>query len=291
MEDWLQTVPALQGRPVTREPLTGGMTNRNYLLKAGPDWFVLRVPGENSALLGIDRSVEHASALAAFHAGIAPEVVAVRPGHLAMLTRFVPGRALTEADLRSPAVLARAVQALRRFHDGPGGGGAFSPFATIRRYHSLALAHGVRLPPELGPALATLARLEQALGSPGRPAPCHNDLLASNFIQLGQSILILDWEYAGVGDVFFDLANLAANNLFTENEESLLLELYLGQVQEADRLRLRLLRAVSDLREALWGFLQIGLSRLEFDYGSYAARHLDRFMVATARLAGDLNRS
>ncbi len=91
-------------------------------------------------------------------------------------------------------------------------------------------------------------------------------------------IWILDSEYGGVGDVFFDLANLAANGLFDDEQERQLLTLYFGKVRSADLRRLRLMRLASDMREAMWGFLQTRISKLNFDYQTYARRHLKRFL-------------
>jgi thiamine kinase-like enzyme len=144
----------------------------------------------------------------------------------------------------------------------------------------LARQRGVALPAEVGRALETLAKIESAVGVPARVAPCHNDLLAANFLQDENRIWILDWEYAGVGDVFFDLANLAASNGFDDADEQLLLQFYFGEALPADLARLRLLRLASDLREAMWGFVQLGISRLNFDYREYALLHLQRFLAA-----------
>jgi hypothetical protein len=81
-----------------------------------------------------------------------------------------------------------------------------------------------------------------------------------------------------MGDRFFDLGNLAVNNQFDAEHESRLLELYFGIVRPEDHRRLRLMRRASDMREALWGFLQSGISTLDVDYVAYGTRHLDRFL-------------
>jgi thiamine kinase-like enzyme len=177
----------------------------------------------------------------------------------------------------------KLVTSLRCFHNGPGGGASFSVFETIRRYWALAEKCGVSLPDEIGPALQTLAKIESAVGPPRTVAPCHNDLLSANFVEDESKVWILDWEYAGVGDVFFDLANLAANNGFELADEEMLLRIYFGKMLPADMARLRLLRLASDLREALWGFLQVGISRLDFDFRAYALQHLHRFLIAATR--------
>ena len=276
----LDAIPRLRGKKLAVAPLEGGLTNRNYSVTCGRSRYALRLAGASSEQLGIDRATECACAQAAARAGAGPEVIAHVPEHDALLCRFVPGGTLSPEDVRSPATLPRVVAALRRCHDSPGGGGRFNAFNTVRSYHALARKFKVRFPRELSHALREMDRLEAGIAPPERLRPCHNDLLPANFILHRGKVFILDWEYAGEGDVFFDLANLAANSLFTPEDEHRLLEIYFGGARPADAARLRQMRRVSDLREALWGFLQCGISTLDFDYRSYAAQYLHRFLEA-----------
>jgi thiamine kinase-like enzyme len=110
--------------------------------------------------------------------------------------------------------------------------------------------------------------------------PCHNDLLNANFLDDG-AIRIVDWEYAGMGDRFFDLANLSVNHGFSVEDDRRLLAAYFGVERETDVAALRLMRFMSDFREAMWGVLQSGISDLDFDFKGYAAKHFTR-MLATA---------
>jgi thiamine kinase-like enzyme len=279
----IQQVPGLRDRSITVMPLGGGLTNHNYRLDTDAESFVLRVPGRDTALLGIDRACEAACSRAAAALGIGPEVIAFLPGHGALVRRFAPGRTLAGADLQQPATLRRVAEVLHRYHDGPPGAGQFSPFDTVRRYHALAVERQVVFPDSLGRALELMAGLEAKLQTDDLPCPCHNDLLPANFIDDGATISIIDWEYGGMGDGFFDLGNLAVNAEFGDQHERLLLELYFGETRQADLRRLRLMRLASDLREAMWGFLQSALSTLDTDYVAYGRKHLDRFLEATAR--------
>ena len=274
----IQLIPELRGRSLTVSPLGGGLTNRNYHIDAGGESYVLRVAGENTALLGIDRASEVACSRAAAELGIGPEVVAYLPEHEAMLRRFVPGRVLTVEDVQEPAALRRVVGALRRYHDGPSGAGSFSPFATVRNYHALARERQVGFPCDLERARERLAGIQRELQRDDPPCPCHNDLLAGNFIDDGSSVRIIDWEYGGMGDRFFDLGNLAANNEFDDAHERALLTLYFGEVRPDRLRRLRLMRLASDMREAMWGFLQAAISTLDIDYLAYGQKHLERFL-------------
>ncbi len=276
----IQLIPQLRGRSLTPSLLAGGLTNRNYRLDADGESYVLRLAGANTALLGIDRAAEVACARRAADLGLGPQVLAYLPERDVIVTRFVPGRVLTVEDVQQPAVLRRVVEALRRYHDGPPCAGRFSPFAVVRNYHELARERHVIFPNELQGALEFLAHIERQLQATEPPSPCHNDLLAGNFIDDGAAVRIIDWEYGGMGDRFFDLGNLAVNNEFDEPQELSLLALYFGEVRSEHLRRLRLMRLASDLREAFWGFLQSAISTLDIDYLDYGRKHLRRFMIS-----------
>jgi len=277
-------IPQLRGRKVVVEPLGGGLTNRNFHIECGRERFVLRIAGENSGQLGINRRVEYACAQAAFAAGIGPEVVAFFPRRRAMVSRFVPGKVLAGRDVRQPGILRRVVESLRRYHEGPVGKGTFSVFKTVRKYYADAAKPTNPFPPEIDAAWEILARVEREAGTPDRLRPCHNDLLPANFVHHRGRVWILDWEYAGAGDLFFDLGNLAANGSFKREDEIRLLKLYFGKTRAVDLRRLQLMRLASDMREAMWGFLQMQISKLEFDYQTYALDHLDRFLKRAGRM-------
>lgn len=281
IERLLESIPSLRGKRRTIAPLPGGITNRNFLVTAAGESLVVRVPGSKTELLGIDRTREHACTLMAMHAGIGPEVIAFLPEHALQVTRFVQGRVLEPADCQQPDILGRVAEAVRRCHTAPPVPGVFCAFDVIRGYAGIALDHGVRLPAELSSALDELAALQAELPSGEPLVPCHNDLLPSNLIDDGAAVRIIDWEYAAMGDRFFDLGNLAENNAFGPTLEEELLTLYFGDCDAEKRRRLRLMRRVSALREALWGFAQAGISSLDFDFMGYGTAHLARFFDGT----------
>ncbi|HET8785021.1 MAG TPA: phosphotransferase, partial [Candidatus Limnocylindrales bacterium] len=129
-------------------------------------------------------------------------------------------------------------------------------------------------------------RIELAfLTAPVERRPCHNDLLNANFIDDGQRIRIVDWEYAGMGDPFFDLGNFSINHELDADADAALLEAYAGEVRPADLARITLMRVVSDFREAMWGVLQQGISTLDVDFVAYAADHFDRLLTVASRPA------
>jgi thiamine kinase-like enzyme len=271
-------VPLLRGRERVVTPLRGGITNQNYRIDTGGESYVLRVAGENTGFLGIDRAVEYACSLVAADLDVGAEVIAFLPEHDALLTRFVPGHLLASSDIRTLPTMRRIVDALRRYHASAPGVGSFSPFAVVRDYYALAWNRQVAFPPSIGEAMDRMNRIEATLETDEPLCPCHNDLLATNLIDDGSAVRIIDWEYAGMGDRWFDLGNLAANNEFDGVQERTLLELYFGEARAEDLYRLRLMRLASDLRESLWGFLQAGVSSLDYEFLEYGRTHLDRFL-------------
>lgn len=280
----LDSVPTLRGQERFVTPLRGGIANRDYLVDTSNKSFVLCIGSDNTELLGIDRSVEYACSLAAAKLGVGTEVIDFLPEFRSIVKGFAPGRLLRPSDVQEPTVLARIVEALRRYHDGPAGAGIFSPFAVVHDYYALAWNRQAAFPPIIGEAMIRLAHIEAMLDSDITPCPCHNDLLSSNLVDDGRTIRLIDWEYAGMGDRIFDLGNLAANNDFDRAHERLLLELYFGEVDPSQLQKLRLMRLVSDLRESMWGFLQAGISRLDYEFLHYGRTHLDRFLTGSAAM-------
>lgn len=284
IEHLLRQIPGWDAANAVVTPLVGGITNQNYRVDVHGEAFVLRIGGKGTHLLGIDRGHESICTALAAQVGVGAEVVHFLPAEDVLVTRFIVGSVLTPETAAQPAMLQRIVASMQRYHAGPAFPGSFSPFATVRAYHTLAVEHGVSFPDTLPQVFALMARIEEAIGTPLRLTPCHNDLLASNFIDDGQVIRILDWEYAGMGDVFFDLGNFAVNQSLDDERCALLLREYFGEARQADLAHLHLMRLASDLRESFWGFLQLGISELDFDYREYAQHHLNRFLHNAATL-------
>src|SRR6187551_14365 len=278
----MQRVPELAGHALTLTALSGGITNRNFLVAVAdvPERYVIRLAGNDTHLLGISREVEHAATVAAAGVGVGPEVTAfIRPeGYL--VTRFIVGSPVSDEAVHEPATLRRVADSLRRVHDGPAIPGLFVPLRIVEAYRALALARGVRIPDEYELAAAIGRRIELAcLAAPIELRPCHNDLLNANFIDDGVRIRIVDWEYAGMGDPYFDLGNFSINHELTPDDDAALLAEYHGSVPPDRMARLVLMRVVSDFREAMWGVLQQGISTLDVDFVAYAAEHFDRLLA------------
>ena len=262
--------------------ISGGITNQNYKLETQNGVFMLRIAGERSELLGIDRANEFSSSQRAHAVGVGTEPIVYLESHAAILSRFIPN-AVTLEPQSATLRLERIVPRLRAFHDAPKSSARFNPFETVQNYHRLALEHGVKFPSDLPSILEQMMRIETTLQPHARECPCHNDLLPANFLDDGSRIWIIDWEYAGNGNPFFDLGNLAVNLELDEAGCERLLEMYFGKSDSKLEAQLHLMRFASDLREAFWGFLQSGISTLEFDFVEYGNKHLERFRMNAAR--------
>jgi thiamine kinase-like enzyme len=260
-DELIDRVPGWAGRAHTIEPLDGGITNRNYRVTLDGESFVVRAPGENTQLLGIDRRHEEQAARQAAGLGVSPEVVAFVEPEGSLVTRFVAGRVAEPAALRSPPLLAEAAALLRVVHGGP-------PIAAVFDWY--------RVPQDYASA---------AGARPEAPCPCHNDLLAANFLVADDDggLRLVDWEYAGMNDRYFDLGNFAVNNELDADDDVALVEAYFGAVTARRLARLRLMKVISDLREAMWGVVQAGVSTLDVDFLAYAGKHFDRLLENAAQ--------
>jgi thiamine kinase-like enzyme len=275
--------PSLGAAAAPPVPLDGGITNRNYRVRFGARDCVLRLPGKDTALLGINREAERAAGAAAAALGIAPAVAA--GDDECLVTEFLAGGPVDPDALRgAPQSVALA---LRRFHDcGLQLPTRFWVPDLLDDYAVIVRERGGSLPDSYAQARVLAGRIAAAMPL-SDPVPCHNDLLPGNLLKLDappQAIVLVDWEYAGMGHRLFDLGNLAVNNEFDEAAERLLLEGYFGAPPGPQQLaELALMRIMSDAREAAWGVVQGTISELEFDFEEYASDHFARL----TRAAGD----
>lgn len=262
--------------PHTIDVLGGGITNHNVKVTfEDGSQYVVRIVGENTGLLGIDRMVEYEASLAAAAVGVGPQVFAFVEPEGFLVTRFIDGVTVPIESMQQPETIRRVAHALRAIHAGPSLPARFDSFEIVESYRSIAFSKGVELPPAYATARQVARQIEEARGAvPERP--CHNDLLNANFIDDGGRIRIVDWEYAGMGDIFFDFANFSINHSLDEQGRRLLLEAYFGTVRADQERALTLMRYMSDFREAMWGVVQSAVSSLDFDFAGYATEHFER---------------
>ena len=284
IEQILQRIPslALKENPVITE-LTGGITNKNYKITVDGESFVLRMGGNETKYLGIDREVEYECSRLAAQVGVAPEPIAFIAPEGFILARFISGKGIAAEEIGNEVNIPRVVESLKLYHAIEFFPGSFSPFRVAEEYAKTARSFNVKLPDKIDWYLEKAGEIETAMYGRGplTPRPCHNDLLNANFIDDGTSLRILDWEYAGMGDIFFDLGNFAVQHEFSAEQDENLLRAYFGTPTDSQRAHQKLMKTMSDLREAMWAQVQIGVSQLEFDYAGYGQKYFERFEVHT----------
>ncbi len=277
-QDRIASLPCWQGE-IDIAPLSGGMTNVNFKVRDDSGDYVVRF-GEDDPIHLISRRNEIACCKAAHAAGLSPELIYHETGIL--VARFIEGQVYAEADVREAQKLNRIIDLLRRFHhEMPTRFDQvpvmFWVFQVLRHYHNLLTrgdsAHKTRLP-----ELAAITReLETAVG-PVEIVFGHNDLLAANFIDDGEKIWLIDFDYAGFNSPLFDLSNLASNNELEAEQEQQMLEQYFGSESNATRLAsYHAMKCASLLRETMWSMVSELYSRVEMDFAEYTVKNLQRF--------------
>lgn len=268
-----QSMPQWRQAALTIEPLQGGITNRNFVITALGTRHVLRLPGERTELLGIDRANEAQAAWRAAALGIGPPVLGELPGAHTLITELIPG-----SHLQGDAFVQRlpeVVDLLRRWHTGAPLPGIFPIHRIVERHVRDAAANGVS-PPAQWPLLHRASlRIEAALAKASRPlVPCHNDLLGANLLFDQSRVWLLDYEYAGMNDAFFDLANLSVNAEFDAGTDERMLQRYFGVAHKTAWARLQLMKVMSEMREGMWGLVQQAISTLDTDFKAYCGERL-----------------
>ena len=313
METTLQQIIArvpewASAQSIQTSVLMGGITNQNYRVDVDGTSFVVRVTGKDSELLGINRQHEYECSVIAAETGVAPEVLHFFPDLGSIVTRFIDGHKIPPNAMGTRENIARVATAVRRLHRARPYPGAFSPFRAVQEYRRNAERLGAPMPSDIDELFRWVNQIEatvnvcrdrmvrralhahhagwsaESILSLSQDVSCHNDLLNENFLDDG-NIRIIDFEYAAMGDPFFDLGNFAAHHQFDGEQDAWLIESYFGagrdvalqRLYDESFARLQLMKTVSDLREALWGVVQIKLSSLDFDYRAYADEFFGRY--------------
>jgi thiamine kinase-like enzyme len=274
----LAGVPSLAGTPREIVALPGGLTNRNFKVTTPDGVFVARVFADGGELLAIDREHEYRNSVLAAAAGVGAPVVEYRPQDGVLVLGFVEGRTLTSADVAEPAMLTRIAAACRTLHGAGRFAGDFDMFAVQAGYYATAREAGMPVPAgydELMPAFAAAGRALAA--SAEGTVPCNNDLLAANFIDDGERIWLIDYEYSGNNDPCFELGNIAGECRLDDDALAALVTAYYGSVRPSRIARARLFSLVARYGWTLWGAIQHASSPLDFDFWAWA---MERFEAA-----------
>ena len=279
----LAHVPSLAGAQQF-SPLPGGLTNQNFRVTTPRGSFVARMWSDGGGLLGINRDHEYRNSVLAAEAGVGAPVIEYRPQDRVLVLGFVDGKTLGNADIGKPEMIPRIAGACRALHRAGEFAGDFDMFEIQARYYAVAKAAGMRIPAgyeDLMPAFAD-ARTALAVRDEGR-VPCNNDLLAANFIDDGDQIWLIDYEYAGNNDPCFELGNIAGECGLSADALAALVTAYYGRARRSRIARAELFGLVARYGWTLWGVIQHASSELDFDFWSWA---MERFEAAAAGFTG-----
>lgn len=273
----LEQVACLSAQPRTVEVLEGGLTNFNFKVSTPERTAVVRLSSSDSDLLSIDRDAEHVNSRRAAESGAAPAVLDHLPDHNALVVAWVEGRTLVPADLRDERMLVRVAATCRLLHSGPRFVGDFDMFDVQRRYLAIVQDRGFRLPSRYLDLLPEVDRIAEALAVRREGAvPCNNDLLAANFIDDGERLWVIDYEYAGNGDACFELGNICSESKLSPGQLEVLVDTYYGTHLRHKVARARLLGLMSNYGWTLWASIQDAVSPIDFAFWSWGMEKYER---------------
>ena len=275
IEDW-------KGKEIAIQPLSGGLTNSNFkVIVDGTPYFV-RVPGANTELLAIDRKNEHFNASAAAEAGVGPKVLYYLPDYEVMVLEFLQGTTMSNASLNAPGMPNMVAQAIRRLHAGPRFLNDFNMFRITEFYLDICKQHEIRIPDGYYERMPKVQRIEQALSVHPLPTvPCNNDLLAENYMLVGDSLRLIDYEYSGNNDPCFELGNTCQELKYDESCVAEVCAAYFGSASPDKIARMKLNMIMSDVGWGLWAAIQSKISKIEYDFWGWAT---ERWGRAVAKL-------
>jgi len=258
-------------------PLSGGLTNENYLVEAEGERYVMRIPGASTELLSIDRANEVHNTMAAAETGIGPRVLEHLPELDVMVLELIPGATMSAETLQSVHMARRMAESFKRLHSARRFLQDFDMFRLIETYLRIVDEHHVTIPHGYRDRLPVVAEIERAVSVHALPAvSCHNDLLCENFIDDGTSLRIVDYELSGNNDPCFDLGNSAQEAIFGDDLREILCEGYFGRADPRQLARMNLFALMSDVGWTLWGAIQAKISTIDYDFTAYYTARWER---------------
>jgi len=272
----LDRVSLWKGQQPTTTPLAG-LTNENYIVEAGGLKYVVRIPGQSTELLAVDRDNERRNAEAAATTGVSPRILEYLPEWSVMVLEFIEGETMSGPRLRAGEMPARIADSLHRLHAGPRFHKDFDMFRLVEYYRGIAREQEVRIPTGFDDRMSTIGDVEQALSVNALPTvPCHNDLLAENYIDDGRQLWIIDFEYSGNNDPCFELGDTAQECEYDQGLRAALCEAYFGRKDDVQLARMELYAMMADVGWTLWAAIQAKISAIDFDFWGWAEERWDR---------------
>ena len=277
IEQVIQSIPEWRGRTTHVQTLSGGLTNTNYRVEVDGKPYFVRVPGASTELLAIDRENEVHNSIAAAEAGVAPRVIHHLPDQQVMVLEFIDGVTKSVASMQTPGVPAQVAASLQNLHAGRRFLRDFDMFRLVEFYLQIADQQAVRIPSGYRDRLPAVSEIEAAVRTHSLPSvPCNNDLLPENFIDDGQRLVLVDFEYSGNNESCFELGNTCQEARYDEARYVELCAAYFGEARPSLLGRMHLFAIMSDVGWTLWGAIQNKISNLDFDFWAYALGRWER---------------
>ncbi len=274
--DRIRQLPSARGATAV-SVLAGGITNRNYKVVTPSKIVVVRLSDAESSALAIDRDNEHLNSIAAAMSGAGAPVIEYLPAVGALAVGWIEGRTFVEADVREAANLPRIAQACRMLHAGPRFVCDFNMFDIQARYLSLVQAKGYRLPERYLEFMPKFELMRRAMDRHPEPTvPCNNDLLAGNFIDDGERLWLIDYEYSGNNEASFELGNIWSESTLPDELLEVLVSSYWGGAPASKVARARLWGLASKYGWTLWASIQAAISPIAFDYWGWGMEKYER---------------
>jgi thiamine kinase-like enzyme len=271
-----------EGRNITIQALSGGLTNTNFKVVVDGTPFFVRIPGESTELLAIDRNNEYHNTKAAAEAGVGPKVLYHLPEYNVMVLEFLNGKTMSKESLNAPGMPTRMAQSIKRLHAGPRFLLNFNMFRLTDYYLAICRDRRIRLPDGYQERMSTVSQIEKALlADPLPTVPCNNDLLAENYIDDGKSLWLIDYEYSGNNDPCFELGNTCQEMQFNDEQICEVCSAYFGipTLNKISRMKLNMI--MSDVGWGLWAAIQADMSKIKFDFWGWA---MERWTRAVEKL-------
>ena len=282
IEHVVESISDWRGRSVVVRPLSGGLTNTNYRVEVDGAPYVVRIPGASTELLAVDRANEYHNTKAAAEAGVGAKIAHYLPQFNVMVLEFIHGETMSIARLWQPGMPTRVAQSLKKLHAGPRFLHDFNMFRLTEYYLKIVDEHDVRIPDGYRGYMPQVARIEAAMARRALPtAPCNNDLLAENYIDDGEQLRLIDFEYSGNNDPTFELGNTCQEQQYDEPRIVELCAAYFGKPYPDKLARMKLNMIMSDVGWTLWAAIQAKISTIDFDFWGWA---VERWGRATAKM-------
>jgi thiamine kinase-like enzyme len=261
----------LPGREVRISQIPAGLTNQNFRVDVDATPYFVRLPGPSTELLAVDRGNELHNTRAAAAAGVGPSVLDHDPASGALVLEWIDGRTMSNEAFAEPGMPARIAESLRLLHAGPRFRDDFDMFRLVEHYLRVVDERSIRIPAGYRNELGKVGRIEAALAArPVETVPCHNDLLAENYLDDGSKLWIVDYEYSGNNDPTFELGNTAQELGFDAARQQELCAAYFGEATPALLARMRLQMIMSDVGWTLWAAIQAAISSIDYDFWGWA---------------------